>query len=108
MATSNDKKWYESYKSIRIHPDKKKSYSLNNDLVFAIEERNIFAHRVLDKGDLIDNMPLPKDTIRFARLKNDYEPLDYTNDKFNELVKVILYLTYHFQGVIGDIVKEFG
>ena len=108
IGTTHNKQWYESYKSFRVHPDKKKTYSMNNDLVYSIEERNVFAHRILDKGDLIDNVPLPKGIIRFARLKNDYETLDYDERKYHELERTILNLTAHFFEVIGGLVKELG
>jgi len=107
LATTHDKQWYESYKSFRVHPDKKKTYSMNNDLVYSIEERNVFAHRVLDKGDLIDNLPLPKGILRFARLKNDYEALDYDEKKYHDLERTILNVCFHFYASIGGLIKDF-
>ncbi len=102
IASHHDKKWYESYVSIRVHPDKKKSYSMNNDLVFVIEERNVFAHRVLDNGKLISTSPIPVRVLRFARLKNEIEPLDYTDKKYYEIVEVALTLSGHlFPSVKG-------
>jgi hypothetical protein len=104
IASNHDQKWYQSYVSIRKHPDKKKVYSMNNDLTFVIEERNIFAHRVLDDGNLVDNVPFPKNELRFVRLKNEMEPLDYTDKKYNEIVNVILHLQHHLFPVLKDTI----
>jgi hypothetical protein len=98
ISTHHDVKWYNAYESIRIPPKEKKGkYTLNNDLIFVIEERNIFAHRVCDiVGTMGGVDPVEDGALRFMRFKNSIEPIDYTKEKFSELLKVILLITTHF------------
>lgn len=88
LVTEYNKDWYNSYKSHRPTPKKKSPYSLNSDLIYVIEQRNIFAHRILEDGKLTD-IVVPDGVIRFAKFKNSIEGVDYTNEKYQELIVII-------------------
>ncbi len=96
IATNHDKKWYDSYVSLRKPQHKKKPYSLNSDIVFIIQERNVFAHRYLTTDDDLNGNPTPKNVLRFVKFKNDLEPLDYTDEMLNDIYKTIIYIMKHF------------
>ncbi len=96
IATNHDNKWYNSYVSPRMQQPKKKPYTLNSDLVFIIQERNVFAHRYLTTGEDINENPTPKDVLRFVKFKNDLEPLDYTDKMLDEIFLTIMTILKHF------------
>ena len=95
LATKYDKVWYDSYKSPRKHDIKKQPYSLNSDLVYIIEQRNIFAHRLFDNS-AFDKKPTSKDAIRFTRFKNAVEGVDFDPISFNTLFQVVTTVTIYF------------
>ena len=76
---------------------------MNTDLVYAIQERNVMAHRIFDNGEINEVYPTEKGTVRFAKIKNIIEPLDYNDAKYLELMVVIKDLTIHFRGKIPTI-----
>ncbi len=88
IAKTYDKKWYDAYNP----PD---AASMNNDLVKAIEQRNIFAHRIADVNAFVKE-GLPKGTIRFIKFKNSLEAIEYDKEKFKNLLDMILKLINHF------------
>jgi len=97
LAISYDKTWYDSYISIRKPIDKKvKFYTMNQDMVYIIEERNVFAHRIFDSGIFTDE-ELPDDIIRFTRFKNEIQPIDYDKNKLDELLQLTINLKNHFE-----------
>lgn len=103
LSTEHDMDWVNSYISPRPKQDKKPPYTFNQDLVHVIEERNVFAHRVLDeKGYFVDKEKYPEidGNIRFARFKNTVKPIDYNPEKFELLRKTIATLISHFKGKI--------
>lgn len=102
IAIKEDKEWYDRYVSNRkIIKPKSSSQNMNNDLNYVIQERNVFAHRIIAFDDVYPFPDRPTDTIRFVRFKNDLEPLDYTKEKFDELYLVIAKLAEHFSNHEG-------
>jgi len=100
LATTYDKEWYKSYVSHREPKTPKNApLTMNNDLVYVIEERNIFAHRVMDSDP---NDRVPENIIRFKKMKNVLESIDYDQLKFLELHATIIALEIF----IYDRVKE--
>jgi hypothetical protein len=94
LAENYNKTWYDSFVSSRIPPHKAKPYKMSSDLKLIIEERNIFAHRILDHSDNLDYIkPKEEPVVRFVKLKNDIEPLDYTETDFIALSTMIANLT---------------
>jgi hypothetical protein len=86
-------KWYNDYVSIRI-PDKgKKPYSMNSDLVWVIEQRNIFAHRIVSYDLDISNY---NTSTQFVQLKNQYNYTVYYKSDFDSLISVIENLRNRF------------
>ncbi|MBL4677587.1 MAG: hypothetical protein JKY70_15500 [Mucilaginibacter sp.] len=94
IIAERDKGWYNSYVSKR-QPEGKKNNTLSQDLNFVIEERNIFAHRLLDGGSINHIIPLPEGTIRFLKMKNKLSPLDYSYQRFNSIVELIIAIREH-------------
>lgn len=87
IATTYDKKWYNSYVA--------NFGNMNKDLVEVIVNRNIFAHRILepDSNDLKNNEVA---SIKFLRFKNSVEYNEYTEDSFEKLMKTMSNLNAHF------------
>lgn len=92
IAKNHDTDWYESYQAY--------GKSMNADLVKAIEERNIFAHRIADVDFFIKN-DLPIGTVRFIKFKNSIEAIEYNDDKFNKLLNMTMNLIKHFGNKLG-------
>lgn len=95
IASANDTEWYESYIPIRPKQEKKKAYTMNTDMVWAIEQRNIFAHRMLDVDAFITFKEREEGTVRFIRMKNEIEPIDYKQSDFDLLMETIFNLAKH-------------
>lgn len=89
IASTKDIGWYNSYKSLRIPPPKKKAYTMNADLVWVIEQRNIFAHRVLNVGSFRNLEKMKEGHIRFVRMKNELEALTYSEADFQLLINTV-------------------
>ncbi|QJD95832.1 hypothetical protein HH214_08075 [Mucilaginibacter robiniae] len=92
IAVNYDEKWYKSYKSIRATTPGNAAYTLSQDLAYAIEQRNIFAHRVLNGDDYSSNQP-PSATIKFIRFNNEIQIIEYSDAKFIELSNLINSMT---------------
>ena len=92
IAETHYPDWFKAYESLRPTPHKKQPYSLSTDMVYCIEQRNIFAHRVLD-GDTVrfknPNFIRKDEDVRFIKMKNEIEPLDYNETHITELAKLI-------------------
>lgn len=90
IAEANDLLWFKAYKSVRKIESKKDSIIMNKDLVYVIEQRNVFAHCIADTTDKgTSNL----DAIGFVKFKDKGETIWYDNYKFQELANVIVYLT---------------
>ncbi|WDF55205.1 hypothetical protein [Mucilaginibacter sp. KACC 22063] len=85
IAIKHHADWYNSYAPIRIK-DYKKSVPMNNDIIWIIEERNKFAHLVLDTTDLGIKF---EGEIGFLRYKNATERYSYNEKAFRELMFTI-------------------
>jgi hypothetical protein len=93
IASTYDEEWYSSYKSCRKPSQKRNSpITINNDLVYVIEERNVMTHRVFDNGEVY---PDDENIVRFAKTKNIIEPIDYDDKKYIEVLIVIKNLTVY-------------
>ena len=102
------KSWWDSYKSPR-KPDKGKSpYKMSSDFQFVVEERNVFAHRIVDEIDLVNNYVFNTKPITFLRFKNDIQGIEYTSQSFDLLIKTIYSLGAHMIKVIekSDFLKS--
>jgi hypothetical protein len=95
IASTKDAVWYNSYKSLRPAQPKKKNYTMNTDLVWAIEQRNVFAHRMLDADSIRAFKKRENGAVRFIRMKNEIEPIDYSESDFKLLLGTILHLAKH-------------
>lgn len=94
LVNSYNKSWGDSFISNRMPEKGKKSYKLSSDLMYLIEQRNIFAHRILDHSDNLNYIQDKRDnSIRLVALKNEIKPLDYTEDDFLTLSKMIADMT---------------
>ena len=82
IATNHDVQWYNSYSPIKN--------KMNKDLVDIIQERNNFAHRVVDDNACDINK------IVLLRIKNKVEVLEYTHERFTEICETIKKLIAHF------------
>jgi hypothetical protein len=91
LATTHHNEWFKQYVSPRPPEPKKKAYSMNSDLMYVIEQRNIFAHRVLDRDfyEEITNEPTKDGDVRFLKFKNLIYPLDFNDASINDLYRVI-------------------
>lgn len=102
ISKNYDFTWYNSYKSLRPKQIKKPEYTLNQDIAYCIEQRNIFAHRVFG----IDNLPIekerPENAIRFVRMKNEIIPVDITDENFVELRDTIHHIAKTIQARINQ------
>ena len=97
LATTYDRTWFDAYVSIRPKPrEAKKPYNMNQDLVHVIEQRNIMAHRILDYGTF-SKEAIPEDVVRFATMKNEIKPNDYSKAVFDELINITINLKNHFE-----------
>ena len=87
VGTHYDKKWFDKYNGT--------FGNMNKDLNVIIENRNVFAHRLLEidrdaiKAKSIEN-------IKYWRFKNDLDIHEYTDEKFNTLLKTIDKLLVYF------------
>lgn len=90
IRSTEHKEWISGYTSSRQPQAKNKPYSLIQDLNFVVEHRNIFAHRVLD-GDLVNIFAEKEEkAITLIKMKNDVSSLEYTEDFFKLIVRVII------------------
>jgi hypothetical protein len=87
--------WVRQYVSLRPKQHKKPAFTLSADLFYVIEQRNIFAHRVLD-GDSVritnPDFKRKEEDIRFIKMKNDIEPIDFNDVQITELTKLISHI----------------
>lgn len=108
IANNHYKEGFELYKSMRIHPEApKKKYALNHDLDYVIQERNVFAHRILegDVNAIVKSKSLDAGVIRFVKLKNGVDGVDYTEKKFKELIDTIQNI-YVFIGLMSKDIRD--
>lgn len=89
LAENNDTVWYRSYVSPR-QSNGKMPNSLNSDLTFLIEQRNILAHLLVDvhKSD--------EDTLYFIKFKNERKHIKFDRDDFGLLRTLINELNIFF------------
>lgn len=93
ISETHDLEWYTSYTSLR-KLSSKTPHTLNSDLMHIMENRNVFAHRILENYDVdIFKKPKENDTIRFVKFKNRIEPTDFTEDGFTLFVRMISYIS---------------
>src|SRR6185437_15652066 len=94
LAQKYDEEWYNSCKSLRPHDLKNKPHLLNADLIHIVENRNIFAHRILEnyERDIFEKSK-PDGAIRFVRLKDEAIPVDFTDDSFSLLIRLISFIS---------------
>jgi hypothetical protein len=92
ISSNKDKTWYSNYTSIRIPDPKKAAYGLNSDMSWVIEQRNIFAHRVVSDEILTPDL-MQKGIIRYVKFKNEMDVLDYSEQSFKILIGTIINLT---------------
>lgn len=99
--------WVIKYASIRLTQSKKNN-NLYNDIVYCIEQRNIFAHRILDRDMLVDQntYPLKKGYIRFAKFKNEITQIDYNDEAVNELYNLIAYVVRYLNDFIQNTLSS--
>lgn len=83
IAKTNEKAWLDSYKG---------TSTLKKDLIDIMEQRNIFAHRIVDTSSSFTGVP-PDGTLRFVTFKNDVNFNDYNQIIFESLVKKIKNVT---------------
>jgi hypothetical protein len=93
IADNNDKTWYDEYESARTLSDKKgkpEKPTLNKDLVWIIEARNVLAHRIVDTTEegIHDN-----DKISFLAYKNEMTKYPMSSSDFGELMFTIKRIT---------------
>jgi len=100
LAIHYDAQWYAAYISTRPKLPKKDPYSLNQDLVDAIEQRNVFAHRLVMTN--IDGGEEPF-TV-FLKLKNEATPIFYTDENIDSLVEQIKNIRNHLNQ--SEILKK--
>ena len=83
IAKKYDLKWYQSYQGIRKE--------LKLDLIHAMEQRNVFAHRVADNedGPLLGEKS-SKDIVRYVSYKNSIGKEEYTEERFIELLTMVV------------------
>lgn len=96
IAFDTDFEWYLSYKSIKTHvpyTKKNNSIAMNKDLVFAIEQRNILAHCIIDTSD---EARKDNSRLRFMRFKNDVQYFDFNDNSYSELMFIIKDLSNYF------------
>jgi hypothetical protein len=103
ILTTHHKDFYSSYKSLRIHDPKKKPYSLSSDLSWVIEERNVFAHRILDRDFFITGEQNKDGYVRFVRFKNEITGIEYDDKKFDLLFNSII----HISTYLNELIKKF-
>ncbi|MDB5157705.1 MAG: hypothetical protein JWR50_2412 [Mucilaginibacter sp.] len=97
IASTRDAEWYNSYKTIRPSQPKKKDYTMNTDMVWVIEQRNIFAHRMLDLDSFRSFNKREEGVVRFIRMKNELTPIDYPESDFELLMKTVFHIAEHIQ-----------
>ena len=102
IATNHDKKWYDSYLSTRESSSLKKPHTLMQDISFIVEQRNIFAHRVIDLGEFVRDSPIPQDSLRFAKFKNGIKGEDYNPEQFLDLTFLIVSVTTFIANKVND------
>lgn len=94
IAEHHDNHWYNSYKPVRTSiASKKKSNPFNKDLVWVIEQRNIFAHCIPDTSN---EAYLKQDSVGFIKFIDKAEVFHFTYENFMELENTILALTRYF------------
>jgi hypothetical protein len=90
IAENHDSKWYKSYQPIRKIQAKKGTILMNKDLVYVIEQRNVFAHCVpATTQKAYDNL----NEVGFLKFKDKPEHIFYSNEKFIELETTIVALS---------------
>ena len=98
IAKNHDTNWYNSYVSLRPTEKKRPPKTMSNDLIYVIEERNIYAHRAIDMfytfGDDSSN------DLVLLRFKNNIEFITIKEEDFEILSNTIRnlgsYLSGHF------------
>jgi len=101
LASAHDLQWYRSYKSLRNLKANKGSIPMNSDLTHCIEQRNIFAHCIVDTSVAGINRIKPTE-VGFVRFKNKEETVWYDEQKINLLLKVIDNVMAHINKKITD------
>ena|ERR1700744_485748 len=85
IAKIHDKQWLDAYKG-----DK----TLVKDLTYVMEQRNIFAHRIIDLDSFTTERP--EKTVRFLTFKNSLDKVDYDERKFENLMILIYNICDYF------------
>ena len=73
-----------------------------NDLLFLVQQRNIFAHYAFINDDASLKKFVKDKTLTFAKFKNDAEVFEYTQDKINKVCDLLL----KYAPVITDLVNS--
>lgn len=92
IARNHDIKWYKSYNTIRKIEVKKDSIAMNRDLVYCIEQRNIFAHCV---ADTTDETLQSENQYGFLKFKDTSTRISITETEVRELELTIVALSKH-------------
>ncbi|NOW97959.1 hypothetical protein [Mucilaginibacter sp. SG564] len=90
LAMKYDLLWYNEYKSFRVHPEPKKFYSMNNDLDYLTQQRNILAHRIVDTTE---DGRLDNEKISFLSFKNEAKTIPFSEETYIEMMFTIRDLT---------------
>jgi len=78
ISKTHDLEWYKSFKGV--------FKELKLELIHIMEQRNIFAHRIIDNDLIYNDEPTPEGAIRFLSFKNSINKIDYTPERFEELI----------------------
>lgn len=92
IASRYDEQWYNNYQSKRSVLSAKRANALNEDLLYVIEQRNIFAHRVLNNDEYTSNQP-SNGNVAFIRFSDEIEVVEYSEERFVELSNLINAIT---------------
>jgi hypothetical protein len=107
ISENHDREKALLYESIRDDNRKKNRIPMAMDLVHVIEERNVFAHRLLDGGRVKGMNDLhgiqSDDTIRFVKFKNEPKPIDYNSERFDVLINTIRNLAFSLSDMVGEL-----
>jgi hypothetical protein len=83
IAKKYDSEWYKTYKGV--------GKELRVDLTHAMEQRNVFAHRVADNEDSpLSGQKLDKAIVRYVSYKNSIGTEEYGNEKFIALLTMVV------------------
>lgn len=89
IAENKDHDWYYSYRSMQDREFKTKDFEMNADLDYVIQNRNIFAHCLLDDSK---KAQLDDDNLTFFRFKNDVKRFSFDDKSYRTLLSTIKYL----------------